>query len=137
MTEIVFPLPEDRRPRFAPGQRARYVPNNRSFGAFIRSDQMRDVTAEVARDIQAEARASVPPPRADSDPKASAVRITVRRQAGMVKVAGNVRVKVEVTMSGPGAERAEFGYEAGGTRYRTLGKAGSKFGDLRHTESLG
>ena len=29
--------------RFKPGQRTKYVPNHRSFGAFMKSDQMRDV----------------------------------------------------------------------------------------------
>jgi hypothetical protein len=123
-------------PRMPRGQRVKYVPNHRSFGAFIKSEQMRKPTAEVAEDIAALASATQPPPHEDTDPDSVGATYKVKREGGLVKVGGNLRVRVYVEGTGPGVERAEFGTE-GQVRYRTLGRAGAKFGDLKHTESLG
>ncbi len=107
-----------------------YKPNHRSFGAFIRSEQMRDVTADVAQDIAATASATVPAPHADTDPDRVVATYSVVREAGLIKVSGNLRVRVFVHGDGEGVERAEFGGPRN-KRYRNLAKAASKFGDWR------
>lgn len=112
-----------------------YKPNHRSFGLFMRSDQMRDATAEVANDIAAEAATTIPPTRGRAKKRATNISYKVKRNAGTVRVSGNVRVSVEVIGRGTGAERAEFGGQ-GGQRYRNLAKAGAKFGDFGHSERL-
>lgn len=121
-------------PRMAPGERVRYVANNRSFGAFIRSDQMRDVTVKVARAAARAATAAAPPPSANTladDPEASAATYEVveRPSRAFIKVAGNIRVKVEIVGKGRDAERAEFGHSSGDVRFRNLARTGSRFGD--------
>lgn len=128
--------------RFKPGQRVRYVPNHPSFGAFMRSDQMRDVTTEVAKDIATLAAANVTERQRDVsdhrvDDRASTglherVRagFKVKRQAGLLKVAGNLRVKVEVVNDVEGAALLEFGAR-GLPRQRMLGRAGAAFGDFK------
>jgi len=120
-------------PRMRRGERVRYVPNHRSFGAFMRSEQMRDVTADVAEDIASRAERTQPSPHAETEHAGATYR--VKREAGVAKVAGNIRVRVLVEGSGDGVERAEFGTE-GDRRYRTLGSAGAKFGDFRHGEAI-
>lgn len=115
-----------------PGRRkVWYKPNNRSFGLFIKSEQMRDVTYEVARDVAIVATASFPAPSGDT-PAAAATPPTyeVKREAGFVKVGRNVRVRVIVEAQGEAAMRAEFGHR-GAKRYRTLAEAASRFGDWK------
>lgn len=125
--------------RFAPGQRAKYVPNHSSFGAFLRSDQMRDVTEDVAKDIAAVARTGVADHQRDDaeDGRASTglherVRagFRVKRMAGLMKVSGNLRVKVEVENPVDGSALIEFGAR-GLPRQRMLGRAGAAFGDFK------
>ena len=113
---------------------ARYKPDNKSFGRFILSEQMRDVTAEVARDIAALATTSAPPPSSDTDPEAIGATYTVNREAGVIVVAGNPRVKVTVTGRGAAALRAEFAFKATDKRHRTLAVAGGQFGDWKFPE---
>ena len=107
-----------------------YRPNRRSFGAFIRSDQMRDVTAEVAEDIADLAKHLSPV--SDKPSKADHMRdhFTVKKDAGFIKVAGNVRVKVEVVNEDPAAAPNEFG-TARNARHRMLARAGAIFGDFK------
>lgn len=112
-----------------------YKPNHRSFGAFMKSEQMRDVTADVAADIAAVATATQPPPSSDTDPDEVGATYTVKRESGNIKVGGNLRVRVDIEGEGPGVERAEFGTR-GAKRYRTLAAAGSLFGDFKHTEAI-
>lgn len=128
--------------RFKPGQRAKYVPNHPSFGAFMRSDQMRDVTVDVAKDIAALARANVREHQRDisdhrSDDRPSSglherVRagFKVKRAAGLMKVAGNLRVRVDVVNDAEGSALLEFGAR-GLPRQRMLGRAGAAFGDFK------
>jgi hypothetical protein len=119
--------------RFAPGQRAKYVPNHRSMRGFLRSEQMRDVTAEVARAIAAVATATQPEP--SEDPEKQGLTYTVKREGGFVKIGGNIRVAVVIDGTGDGVERAEFGTR-GEKRFRNLARAGAKFGDLHHSEDV-
>ena len=121
-------------PRMRKGERTRYVPNHRSFGAFMKSEQMRDVTTQVAEDIANTATGTQPPPTSDSEHAGATYK--VKRMAGFAKVAGNIRVRVLVEGRGDGVERAEFGTN-GETRYRTLAAAGGKFGDFKHGEAVG
>lgn len=125
--------------RFAPGQRSRYVPNRRSFGAFMRSDQMRDVTADVADDIALLAAQAVPEsspgPRGGNREKTglhSRVKrgFKVQRGRGYMKINGNLRVKVLVVNNAPRSALLEFGGR-GLPRLRMLGRAGATFGDFK------
>lgn len=117
-------------PKKRGAKRVWYKPNHRSFGAFMKSDQMRDVTEEVARDIAVVATASVPAPSEETPADATDATYEVKRNAGLIKVGGNLRVKVVIEGRGRGAERAEFGGR-GAKRYRTLAEAGSRFGDWK------
>jgi hypothetical protein len=119
-------------PRFGPGEHTKYVPDHKSFGAFIKSDQMRDVTEEVAKDIAQ--RASDLSPRStrggDQDGKRMADQFKVVRNAGLMKVAGNLRVKVLVVNNARSAAPLEFGTSKN-KRHRMLGRAGAEFGDFK------
>lgn len=112
-----------------------YVPNRRSFGAFMRSDQMRDVTEEAARDIAALAAAKTP------TEKEGATRHTglharvkegfkTKREAGLIRVGGNLRVRVDVINDADGAALVEFG-SRGVPRSRMLGQAGAEIGEFK------
>ena len=118
--------------RFRRGQRAKYVPNHRSFGAFMRSDQMRDVTEEVAKDIAQEAKNLSPTSSrgGDQDGKRMRDQFKVERNAGLMKVGGNLRVKVIVSNNARSAAPNEFGTRKN-KRHRMLGRAGAKFGDFK------
>lgn len=125
-------------PVMGPGRRVVYRPNHRSFGAFIRSEQMRDVTADVADDIAAEA-ARLAPRRKDRgnvpDGVAMADQFKVNREAGVIKVYGNVRVMVQVYNEARSAAPNEFGSKRN-KRHRMLGRAGAAFGDFKPTGGL-
>lgn len=110
-----------------------FKPDHKSFGEFIRSDQVRDVTAEVAKDIAT--RAGMLAPRRKSrgnvpDGAAMADSFQVNKDAGVIKVSGNVRVKVEVFNNRPSAAPNEFGGPRN-KRHRMLGRAGAEFGDFK------
>jgi hypothetical protein len=119
-------------PRMAPGERVRYVPNHRSFGAFIKSDQMRDPTAEVAKDIAGLAREFSPVSQrgGDQDGVRMRDRFQVIKQAGFLKVGRNVRVLVEIVNDARSAAPNEFGTRKN-KRHRMLGRAGAMFGDFK------
>lgn len=108
-----------------------YKPNHRSFGAFIKSEQMRDVTEEVAKDVAMAATSGAPAPSEKTPASHAAPVYTVKREAGLFKVGGNLRVKVEVIGKGSAAERAEFGLNGGDGRHRNLARAGSHYGDWK------
>lgn len=118
--------------RFAPGQRVRYVANNRSFGAFMRSDQMRDVTAEVSDDIADLAGELSPTSSRGGTQDGLRLRdqFEVVRDAGVMKVGGNIRVMVEVVNPARSAAPNEFGTRRN-KRHRMLGRAGAAFGDFK------
>lgn len=118
--------------RFTPGQHAKYVPNHRSFGAFMRSEQMRDVTAEVSGDI-ADLAAEFSPVSnrgGSQDGLRLRDRFAVVREAGFMKVGGNIRVKVEVVNDARSAAPNEFGTRRN-KRHRMLGRAGARYGDFK------
>lgn len=123
-------------PRMPSGTRVMYVPNHRSFGAFMRSDQMRDVTEDVANDIALAAAALTPTKKGGRIRERTGLHarvkggFRVKRDAGLMKVGGNLRVKVTVINSEPGAPLVEFGGR-GLARRRMLGRAGAKFGDFK------
>jgi len=123
-------------PRMRKGETTRYVPNHPSFGAFIRSDQVRDPVAEVAQDIAALAGTNV---RDQSGKEISRSRglhdrvragFKVKRNGGLIKVAGNLRVRVLVENNVDGSALLEFGAR-GLPRQRMLGRAGAEFGDFK------
>lgn len=121
-------------PRMRRGERTRYVPNHRSFGAFMRSEQMRDVTEDVANDIAEVARATTVTKKGNaSEHTGLHARVKsgyrVRRGKGMLKVAGNLRVMVVVENPVAGSAIVEFGGRGMRPR-RYLARAGAKFGDL-------
>lgn len=128
--EIEFP--ETRTPRMGRGERLRYVPNHRSFGAFIKSEQMRDVTEDVAKDIAAMAATKVGK-AAKNEPSDLFERVRagfkVRREAGTLRISGNTRVKVEVVNTVAGSALVEHGAR-NIRRRRMLGEAGARFGDF-------
>lgn len=119
-------------PTFKRGQRVKYVPNHRSFGAFIKSDQMRDVTEEVAQDIAARAADLSPTSKrgGDQDGRRMKDQFEVVRNAGFIKVSGNLRVLVEVVNGARSAAPNEFGTKRT-KRHRMLGRAGAEFGDFK------
>lgn len=116
--------------RFTPGQHAKYVPNHRSFGAFIRSDQVRDPVTEVAQDIARAAAGNVDPGSAGGLHDKVRAGFKVRRAAGLIKVSGNLRVKVEVVNTVAGSALLEFGTR-NLRRERMLGRAGAAHGDFK------
>lgn len=117
------------RPR---GRRVWYKPNHRSFGAFMKSEQMRDVTTEVAEDIAALAKKYSPVSKRGGDQEGRRMRdqFEVVREAGMIKVGGNLRIKVEVVNGARSAAPNEFGTRKN-KRHRMLGRAGAAFGDFK------
>lgn len=119
-------------PRMRRGQHVKYVPNHRSFGAFMRSDQMRDVTEEVAEDIADVAKQLSPVSSRGGEQEGRRMRdrFEVVRQAGLLKVGGNLRVKVEVINNARSAAPNEFGTRRN-KRHRMLGRAGARFGDFK------
>lgn len=123
-------------PRMPKGMRTKYVPNRRSFGVFIKSDQVRDPTVEAAQDIALAAADNVAPRTAKEIRNSRGLHDRVRKgfrvkkKAGLIKVAGNLRVKVEVYNNADGAALIEFGGR-GLRRQRPLAKAGAEFGDFK------
>lgn len=109
-----------------------YSPDHKDFGNFMRSEQMRDVTTEVAQDIQHEARRLAPRRKSGVPPDGTAMadRFKVNREAGVLRVAGNTRVKVEVYNEAPSAAPNEFGSKRN-QRHRMLGRAGAAHGEFK------
>lgn len=113
-------------------RRALYVPNHRSFGAFMRSEQMRSVTADVAGDIAKVAAELSPVSKrgGDRDGRRMRDQFKVERESGYLKVGGNLRVLVEVVNNARSAAPNEFGTRRN-KRHRMLGRAGALFGDFK------
>lgn len=119
-------------PRMRQGERVRYVPNHRSFAKFIKSDQVRDPTAEVAEDIAALAKELSPTSTRGGDQEGRRMkdRFKVVKAAGFMKVSGNIRVKVEIVNDARSAAPNEFGTKRN-KAHRMLGRAGAAFGDFK------
>jgi hypothetical protein len=120
-------------PAMGPGRRVVFRADHKSFGEFIRSEQMRDVTEEVAKDIAS--RAGDLAPRRKSrgrvpDGAAMADSFRVNKDAGFIKVERNVRVKVEVYNNSRSAAPNEFG-SSKNPRHRMLARAGAEYGDFK------
>lgn len=123
--------PTTRIPNMGKGTFIKYRPDHRSFGRFIKSEQMRDVTTEVAKDIARRAGELAPRRKVDKKKRGRnqeplADQFQVKREAGRMKVANNVRVKVEVYNNARSAAPMEFGNEHVEGR-RPLGRAGAEF----------
>lgn len=114
------------------GRRVIYVPNHESFAEFILSDQVRDPTEEVAKDIAAVAKGLSPVSNrgGDQDGRRMRDQFSVIRSAGVITVAGNPRVLVEVINPARSAAPNEFGTKRT-KRHRMLGRAGAMFGDFK------
>lgn len=116
-----------------------YKPNHRSFGAFMKSEQMRGVTVEVAEDIALLARQYTP--TGDSEDGHLRDNFQVKREAGLLKVGGNLRVKVEVFNDSEYAAAVEFGLSRsnriGTGGRRMLLRAGAQFGDVKLENEVG
>ena len=127
-------IPATARPRFPKGVHVFYKPNHRSFGAFMKSEQMRRVTVRVAMDIARVAQARTPSEKPGAEEHTGLHQrvkdgFRVKREAGLLKVGGNLRVKVEVFNVAEEAPLVEFG-TFGVPRQRMLGEAGALFGDF-------
>lgn len=112
-----------------------YRPDHDSFGAFMKSDQMRDATVEAAQDIARRARELAP----RQDPPSEtpmADQFEVNEDAGFIKVSGNVRVKVEVFNPDRAAAPNEFGSKRN-KRHRMLARAGAEHGEFKPDGGLG
>lgn len=131
MSEFELEFPLTAAPRM--GRRhTMYVPNRRSFGAFMRSDQMRNVTEEVAVDIAALAREFSPVSQRGGKQDGVRMRDQFRviRNSGYLKVGGNLRVQIQVVNDARSAAPNEFGTRRN-KRHRMLGRAGATFGDFK------
>lgn len=117
--------------RFAPGEHAKYVANNSSFGKFMRSGRMRDVTAKIADEI-AKMAASLAP-RSTGEGPHMADEFEVEKDAGYLEVGGNSRVLVRVVNNSDHAAVNEFGGKHN-KKSRMLGRAGAMFGDYKPEE---
>lgn len=119
-------------PKMPPGMRTKYVPNNASFGLFIKSEQVRDPVAEVAGDIAATAKGFSPGSDrgGEQDGRRMRDQFSVDKMAGFIKVSGNIRVLVEVVNPARSAAPNEFGTRRN-KRHRMLGRAGALFGDFK------
>lgn len=122
-------------PKMGPGRRVVFRPDHSKdtgFGGFILSDQVRDATNEVAEDIAVLAKELAPRRKSGVVPDGTAMadRFKVKRDAGTIKVSGNIRVKVEVYNEAASAAPNEFGNKRN-HRYRMLGRAGAAFGDFK------
>lgn len=121
-------MAEPRLPSMRPGEKSRYVPDNKSFGAFILSEQVRDVTTDVSQDMAKLAAAYTPV--GDGDNGHMKDKWEVQREGGVLKVSGNVRVMVLVENLDPEAALVEFG-SVHNKRTRMAARAGSHFGDFK------
>lgn len=112
--------------------RTKYVPNHPSFALFIKSDQVRDPTAEVAHEIAAAAKLFSPQSTrgGQQEGRRMSDRFEVEKNAGLLKVAGNLRVRVIVSNDARSAAPNEFGTRRT-KRHRMLGRAGALFGDFK------
>lgn len=111
--------------------KAWYKPDNKSFGEFILSDQMRDVTFEVTKDIATLAGATA---HRDNKDKRNvhhyADSFEAEKHGGTLKVHMAMRVMCKVTNDDPVALYNEFGNKKS-KRLRTLGRAGAAYGDFK------
>jgi len=119
-------------PKLNPRTYAFFRPDRKSFQEFILSEQMREPTAEVARDIMALARKLTPRGKDSSDGHIQDSYVLVR-EAGTMVVGDSFpypRVEVDIVNTHPRSAALEFG-NARSKKVRMLGRAGAAFGDLK------
>ena len=131
-----------RPPAMGPGRRIVFRPDHRSFGKFIRSEQMRRPVVAVAKDIAKLAGQYAPRRDKGKTPDCAAMadRFEVNRKPIQVPYPGgdimvgerysNLRVFVEVYNEARSAAPNEFGGKRN-ARHRMLGRAGAAFGDFK------
>lgn len=109
-----------------------FKPDHKSFGEYIRSEMVRDMATEVAQDIARRAGELAPRRKSGQVPDGAAMAdsFKVNREAGFIKVSGNIRVKVEVYNSAASAAPNEFG-GARNKKHRMLARAGAEHGDFK------
>lgn len=129
-------MPEQRPPKKMGRRRAIYKPNHSledGIGGLMRSEQMRRPTAAAAKDI-AQLAAAFTPRSAGPGPHL-ADAFEVEREAGLMKVSGNLRVQVNVVNKMRYAAAVEFGQGESDGR-RMLGRAGAVIGEFKPTGGL-
>jgi hypothetical protein len=115
------------------GKHLSYIPDHKSFGEFMLSDQSRDFTEQVAGDISDLAGHLAPKDSRSAVHMADQFRVV--REGGTMVVDGNPRVEVHVINSDKAAAPNEFG-GANNKRHRMLARAGAAFGDFKHKKGL-
>lgn len=110
------------------GKYVRYRMDNKSFGRFLLSDQVRDLAEKVAKDIAARAKTLSPVDQASAVHMAD--QFEVVRMGGTMVVQGNPRAMVLVINQDHAAAVNEFGGR-NNKRHRMLARAGAAFGDFR------
>lgn len=108
-------------------RRAWYEPDHDSFGRFILSDQMRDVTKAAAKDIRDIATATAPRSKGPGPHMADQYEVST---SGVIVIGGNPRVMCEVVNPDRAAAPNEFGTK-NNKRRRTLGRAGALIGEFK------
>lgn len=109
-----------------------YEPDHKSFGALMVSDQMRAVTVKVANAIADTARELAP--KGETGELAASIR--VNKDAGVLEVGGNLRVRVDVVADVRYAAIIEFGSNAKSMqrnvkKTRFMARAGAAHGELK------
>lgn len=108
-----------------------YVPDNKSFGEFMLSHQVRQPAVEAAKDIMAIAIATSPYDATRDDREDHFVdHFGVNEESPPVVINKNPRVGAEVYNDSDHAPAVEFG-NARVRGHRTLRRAGAKIGELR------
>lgn len=126
-----IPAGWDNRPPPVMGRRAAiFRPDHKSFGEFILSDGMRDVVAEVCRDLIVPLARANTPRGPERGQKHMADRYRVIRNGGIMKVDRALRVVVRVENDDPASAAVEFGGRFN-KRRRMLGRAGAAIGDMK------
>ncbi len=115
-------------------QRVWFKADYREFREFMLSEQMRDVTTDVAKDIKALAKARTP--LGDGENGHMRDKYDVEREGGIIKVNQAFRVMVHIENSDPESALVEFGSKHN-ERTRMLGSAGAFFGDFKHGKGEG
>lgn len=105
--------------------RSSYRPNKKSFGAFMRSDQVFIPVKQIALDIRNVARATA---RKKTGALARGYKVNERKE--LLSINGAPRAIAKVVNSDPAAVPDEFG-NSRQKGNRTLRKAASKFGDMK------
>lgn len=124
-------------PKLNPRTYAFFRPDRKSFQEFILSEQMRDPTTEVARDIMALARTFTPrsSDADDTDGQHMQDQYNVVREGGTLVVGDSFpypRVMVIVENLNGGSAAVEFGNSRSRRPgRRMLARAGAAFGDFK------